>query len=71
MVRADTAVRNRGWALEPLDSSSAADASIDEVLAVRGYRLAKHETAALVLEPNAGDGPYVVTTDAEGQLVQQ
>jgi hypothetical protein len=40
------------------------------VLAVRGYRLVKRETATILLQPKAAAGGfYLVTTSPDGALV--
>jgi len=42
----------------------------DEVLSVRGYKLVKHETSSVSLEPKTNaESTYIVTTSPDGGLV--
>jgi len=42
----------------------------DEVLSVRGYKLVKHETSPISLEPKTNaENTYIVTTAPDGGLV--
>jgi UDP-sugar pyrophosphorylase len=62
-------VHNAGWSFQPLDPSNASE---PEALAIRGYRLVKHQTRELNFDrPGVyivDDGPLVPASGAAGAV---